>query len=238
MRHRIGFLVLPVVFWLLPAPRIAPAQATAPTAESLKADYATAFDAKDWARALTLAQKLVDLGPTSDRLFLLGNAQIRANANDDALATYERGLTVVETERPAAGQPDADWKDGKGKLLVGKGNALLRLHRKDEAKAAYLAGAEVSPKPFVGYFNLCAMLVNDIDNKAAIDPCRKAVAADATKPNAWFLLATALVFTSPGDGKGLYQFNDETRQTLNKYLELAPDGPHAEDVKAMLQMAK
>jgi tetratricopeptide (TPR) repeat protein len=209
-----------------------------PPGAKLQADFNAAFEAKDWARAQTLAQQLADLAPTSEHLFLLGNAQIRTGANEDALATYERGLTTVETERPSAGQPDADWREGKGKLLVGKGNALLRLHRKDEAKDAYRAGGEVSPKPYVGYFNLCAMLVNDIDNKGALEPCRKAIAADPTKANAWFLLATALVFTSPKGEKDLFLFSDETRQALNKYLELAPDGPHAEDVKAMLQMGK
>jgi tetratricopeptide (TPR) repeat protein len=229
---------LPAILSLLLVPRVAPAQAAAPTAESLKAEYSTAFYAKDWARAQSLAQQMVDLAPTGEHLFLLGNAQIRTNANDDALATYERGLTVAETERPSPGQPDADWRESKGNLLVGKGNALLRLHRKDEARAAYLAGAELSPKPFVAYFNVCAMLVNDIDNKGAIDPCRKATSADPTKPNAWFLLATALLFTSPTDGKGIYLVNDETRQALNKYLELAPDGPHAEDVKEMRKMTR
>lgn len=206
----------------------------------MQADYTAAFNAKDWARAQTLAQQLVDLAPTSEHLFLLGNAQIRTNSNDDALAAYERGLAAAEAERPSPGQPDSEWREGKGKLLVGKGNALLRLHRKDEAKAAYRAGAEVSPKPFVGYFNLCAMLVNDTDNQAAIDPCRKAASADPAKPNAWFLLATALVFTSPTDekDKSIFLINEETRQALNKYLELAPDGPHAEDVKAMQKMTR
>ena len=28
----------------------------------------------------------------------------------------------------------------------------------------------------------------------------------------------------------------ETQEALEKYLELAPDGPHAADVKAMLDM--
>ena len=31
--------------------------------------------------------------------------------------------------------------------------------------------------------------------------------------------------------------SEEGRQALNKYLELAPDGPHAADTKAMLEMA-
>jgi hypothetical protein len=40
------------------------------------------------------------------------------------------------------------------------------------------------------------------------------------------------------DAKGSVDVTAEARQALEKYLELAPDGPHAADVKAMLQMAK
>jgi hypothetical protein len=39
------------------------------------------------------------------------------------------------------------------------------------------------------------------------------------------------------DAQGKVAISAECRQALDKYLELAPDGPHASDVKAMLQMA-
>ncbi len=36
---------------------------------------------------------------------------------------------------------------------------------------------------------------------------------------------------------GKVTITEETRKALQKYLELAPDGPHAADVKAMLDMS-
>ena len=42
---------------------------------------------------------------------------------------------------------------------------------------------------------------------------------------------------APIAAKGKIALSVEGRQALEKYLELAPDGPHASDVKAMLEMA-
>jgi hypothetical protein len=39
------------------------------------------------------------------------------------------------------------------------------------------------------------------------------------------------------DASGKFVISAETRQALQKYLELAPDGPHAADVKQMLDYA-
>jgi hypothetical protein len=67
--------------------------------------------------------------------------------------------------------------------------------------------------------------------------CRKAVAADATNANAWFVLGSLLFADAKVDSAGKVAITAETRQALEKYLELAPDGLHAADVKAMLDMA-
>jgi hypothetical protein len=73
------------------------------------------------------------------------------------------------------------------------------------------------------------------DNNA-LGPCRQSVQADPTRANAWFLLGSILFGNSPLDAKSNPIFSPEVKQALDKYLELAPDGPHASDVKAMLSM--
>jgi len=40
----------------------------------------------------------------------------------------------------------------------------------------------------------------------------------------------------PVTAQSKVQASPETREALEKYLALAPDGPHAADVKAMLEM--
>ena len=67
--------------------------------------------------------------------------------------------------------------------------------------------------------------------------CRKSVEVDPTRANAWFILGSMLFADAQINGKGGVSITDETRRALDKYLELAPDGPHADDVKAMLKMA-
>jgi len=208
------------------------------TSEPLKAAYDQAMHAKDWQAALAAAQKLVDLKPMAENLRLLGNAQANSGALQDALATYDRAISVAQQEKPTEGLPDSTWKDEKSKILVAKGNAYLRLKQNSDAIAAYTQAAPLAANPSVAYWNICATVYNTGEMKGAIAPCRQAVQSDPTNVNAWFVFGTVLFTTSPTDDKMNFLITDETRQALNKYLELAPDGPHADDVKAMLKMAK
>jgi hypothetical protein len=52
------------------------------------------------------------------------------------------------------------------------------------------------------------------------------------------VLGSFLFVDAKVDAQGKFVISAECRQALEKYLELAPDGPHAADVKAMLQMAE
>ena len=60
--------------------------------------------------------------------------------------------------------------------------------------------------------------------------------ADPARANAWFVLGSDLFADAPIDANGKVAVTPETREALEKYLALAPDGPHAADVKAMLEM--
>jgi hypothetical protein len=63
--------------------------------------------------------------------------------------------------------------------------------------------------------------------------CDKAIAADPTKADAYFIKGSALF----GDARienGKMVLPDGAMQALQKYLELAPSGSHVTDVKAML----
>jgi len=205
--------------------------------ETLKVAYTQALQDKDWQAATAAAQKLVDIRSSAENLDQLANAQIYSNAPQDAITTTDRALEAEEREKPAAGQPDAAWKEQKSKIYLSRGNAYLKLRRNSEAIDAYNQSAALSASPGQPYFNICATLYNIGDTQNGLPACRKSVQVDPTRANAWFVLGSILFADAPIDGKGGVSISPETRQALQKYLELAPDGPHADDVKAMLKMA-
>ncbi len=236
------FLLQPaaILIWFAATlPVIAQSQPVSPQAspEALKAAYAQAVSGKQWLAALSAAQKLVDLSSSAENLELLATAQLNARAPEDALATTDRALEAVEKEKPAAGQPDAAWKDQQSKIYLTRGNAYLMLRRNAEAIEAYSRSAALAASPSLAYFNLCATYYNQGDMTNGLTACRKSVEVDPTRANAWFILGSMLFADAQINGKGGVSITDETRRALDKYLELAPDGPHADDVKAMLKMA-
>ena len=207
------------------------------TPQALEAAFDQAMKAKDWSAALVAAQQLVAANATSANLLLLGNAQLYGGAAEASLVTYDRALAASEQEKPAQGQPDSAWKDGVSKIYIGKGNALLKLKRTPDAIDNYNHSAELSSTPGLAYFNICATFYNIGDTQNSAAACRKCVQADPTRADAWFVLGSDLFAGAPIDSTGKVTITAETRQALEKYLELAPTGPHAADVKAMLDMA-
>jgi tetratricopeptide (TPR) repeat protein len=130
----------------------------------------------------------------------------------------------------------AGWKDGLSQIYIGKGNALLKLKRNDEAIEAYNQSAVFAASRGLAYFNVCAVLYNIGNTKDSAAACRKCVQADPSRANAWFILGSDLFADAPVSAQGKITASPEMREALEKYLALAPDGPHAADVKAMLEM--
>jgi tetratricopeptide (TPR) repeat protein len=129
-----------------------------------------------------------------------------------------------------------EWKDGLAQIYIGKGNTLLKLKRTAEAIEAYNRSAEIATNAGQAYFNLCAVLYNMGKTQDSAAACRKCVQADPSRANAWFVLGSDLFADLPVTTQGKVQASPETQEALEKYLALSPDGPHAADVKAMLEM--
>jgi len=206
------------------------------SSDALTAQYNQAMQAKDWPSATATAQQLVGLKATSLNLKLLANAQLYSGSADAALATYGQALAAAEKEKPAEGPAMASWKDGLSQIYIGKGNALLKLKRDAEAVEAYNHSAEFAANQGLAYFNVCAVLYNIGNTHDSAAACRKCVQADPSRANAWFVLASDLFADLPVTAQGKVVASPETKDALEKYLALAPDGPHAADVKAMLDM--
>jgi tetratricopeptide (TPR) repeat protein len=150
----------------------------------------------------------------------------------DAAALYARAIAAAES-----GQLDAATKAQIGKMLVSEGNCFLKLHRTADALAAYEKAAPLSANPGVAYFNLCATYYNTGSTTGTLSACDKAIHFDPNKADAYFIKGSFL-FGQAQVVNGKYSVPPGTVQALDKYLALAPNGPHAGDVKQMLDALK
>lgn len=204
---------------------------------TLIAQLNPALQAKDWATAEPILTKLIAMNPNRwDYQQALGNAQLSLGKYDDAVATYDKAIPIAENATKTDPKADAaKVKAGVSQMLTSEGNAYLKLKKNDKAIEAYSKAAAMDPNPGTAYFNICATQYNTGNTQGALAACDKAIASDPTKADAYFIKGSLLVGESKLDKDGKLQAPEGTSEALNKYMELAPDGPHAADVKAMLQ---
>lgn len=205
--------------------------------------YQDAANAKDWKAAITPLQGMVAADPERWEYFqALGNAQFNDGQYEEAVKSLDQGVKVADGFATGATPKDpknpnsdpAKAKAGEGQMLSTEGNAYLKLKKNPEAVAAFTKAAELDPNPGVAFFNLCATQYNTGNTKGALEACDKAIAADPNRADAYFIKGSLLMASSSMDKEGKIQAVPGTADALNKYLQLAPDGPHAEDVKQML----
>ena len=196
--------------------------------------YQTAVHDKNWLDAESIAGQLVAIDPKRwEYQKSLGDAQTNLGKFDDAVATYEKGILLAQNDATA---DPAKTKIAISQMLTMEGNTYLKQKKYTEATAVFSRAAEMSPNPGTAYFNLCAVQYNQGMVEGALAACDKAIAADPTKADAYFIKGSLLVADSKSDAQGRFIAPPGTVEALNKYLELAPEGAHASDVKEMLQL--
>jgi tetratricopeptide (TPR) repeat protein len=197
--------------------------------QTLLTSAQAAIAAKNWGDAEAAAKKLVSRSPRWDYLKLLGDAQLGNAEYPDALDSYGRAWNAAQSPNLSP----APTKSALSALLVQMGNANLRLKRTDEAIAAYTKAAPLAANPGLAYFNVCAVLYNIGRTDGALAACNTSIAADPGRADAYFVKGSLLVAQSTiKDGKTIAP--PGTAEALQKYLDLAPNGPHAKDVRDML----
>jgi tetratricopeptide (TPR) repeat protein len=224
--------------------KIKASNAKAEGINAMISQYNAAMAAKDWKAAITPLQGMVAADPTRwEYLQALGNAQLNAGDYEDCIKSYEQGIQVAQGYVSGATPKDpknpnsepVKAKAGIGQMYSNEGAAYLKLHKNDDAIAAFNKAAELDPNPAIAYFNICATQYNVGNMAGAAAACDKAITADPNKADAYFIKGSALYGDGKLDANNKYVVPPGTADALNKYLQLAPDGAHAADVKAMLE---
>jgi Tfp pilus assembly protein PilF len=106
-----------------------------------------------------------------------------------------------------------------------------------EAQAALEKAAQLDP-PGAGryYYNLGAVLVNTGQNEPAGVAFKKAIDADPNYADAQYQYGIFLTSQAKTDSSGKVTAVPGTIEAFQKYLDLKPDGPFAEQAKGMIQM--
>ena len=196
-----------------------------------------AMNAKNWQGAVAPLQRLIVDDPNNWQFHsAMGDAQFGLGAYDQAVAAYEKGVQLAKSGPDDPKNPDdaAKKKAAIGKMLTQQGNAYLKLRKNKEAVDAYTKAASYDPNPGTAYFNLCATQYNAGNVDGALDACGKAIAADPNKADAYFIKGSLLIGESKTDSSGKVIAPPGAAEALKRYLELAPNGAHADDVKQML----
>jgi len=197
---------------------------------SLVAKAQAALDAKQWPAAEAALKQLLSSEARWEYAEALGAAQMNQGHDADALASYQHAIDLAgKNASPAA----------VAQMYTSMGNANLKLKKNDAAIAAYNKAATLAPNPAVPYFNLCAVMFNTGQPAAKIAAaCDKAIAADPKKADAYFVKGSALFGEGTMDKSNKMVVPPGAVEALKQYLALAPDGPHAQDVKQMLDALK
>lgn len=195
-----------------------------------------ALQAKNWAAAEPLLTQLVSMNPNNwEYQQALGNAQLNLGKFDEAVATYEKA--IPQAENASKTDPKADPARAKAAvaaMLNNEGSAYTKLKQPQKAVDAYTKAAAMDPNPGTAYFNLCATQYNSGNTQGALAACDKAISADPNRADAYYIKGSLMMAESKQGKDGKLEAPAGTAEALNKYLELSPDGPHANDVKQML----
>jgi tetratricopeptide (TPR) repeat protein len=146
-----------------------------------------------------------------------------------AITSYQKAISLNAT----ATKPKPETAAAAENQL---GQALSHVGKMDDAIAAYEAAAKLDP-PQAGmyYFNEAATLFNANDMPDAAKAADKAIAADPTKVEAYYIKGQSLIGNATVDANNKITAPPDCIAAYNKYLELAPNGPHAEEIKGILQ---
>jgi len=147
-----------------------------------------------------------------------------------AAASYKKGVELNATSKKPSPEAAAAGYNQMGQTYAKMGNA------KDSADAYEMAAKAMPANASMYYFNEAATLYNAGKLPEAEVAADKAIAADPKKAEAYYIKGQSLIPQATVDPKTQKVVAPPgTVEAYQTYLELAPDGPHAADVKGILE---
>jgi tetratricopeptide (TPR) repeat protein len=186
---------------------------------------------KNYAEADQLMTQATQAKPDAAILwFELGVAQNGEAKYDDASTSFKKAIDLDAASK----KPSPELQGEAGSAL---GEALARQKKIPEAEAAFDAAAKINPAGAGKYYQNEAILMYQTvkDMPATLDASNKAIAADPTRAIPYYFKGQALVQNATVDKAGKIVLPPGCLEAYQKYLELAPDGQLAPEVKQMLE---
>jgi tetratricopeptide (TPR) repeat protein len=148
----------------------------------------------------------------------------------DAVASYKKGIELNAASKKPSPEAAGAGYNQLGQTYGKMGNA------KDSAEAYEMAAKAQPASASMYYFNEAATLYNAGKLPEAEAAADKAIAADPKKADAYYIKGQALITQATVDPKtSKIVAPPGCVEAYQMYLELAPDGPHAADVKGILE---
>ncbi len=202
----------------------------------------TAAQAKDYNQAISLMKEANTIDPSHDLVWgRLGDYYLASGQSQNAVDAYNQAIKLIQQE-PAEKQNKANlaaYTNQLGAAQAGAGDTQAAVATFDKA-------AELDPaRAATYYFNEGAVMTNvstrqtdatkkTAELKAANDAFDKAVAAKPDYAEAWYQKGLNLVNLATYDQSGKITPAPGTVEAFNKYLELQPQGPHADEAKGII----
>jgi tetratricopeptide (TPR) repeat protein len=147
----------------------------------------------------------------------------------DAAESYKKSIDL----NAAAKKPNPD---AAAAAYNNMGQAYAKMGNTADASTAYEGAAKALPtQASMYYYNEAATMYNAGKTDEAAAAADKAIAADPTKAEAYYIKGQSLIGKATVDPKtNKFVTPPGCLEAYQKYLELAPTGPHADDVKGVL----
>jgi tetratricopeptide (TPR) repeat protein len=202
--------------------------------KNLNADLKTARDddkANNFAAAAALMQKDTTLKPDAGVLWVeLGIAQKGLKQWPDADTSLQKGLALDKADKKPNPGLDGAAENTLGEVQANEG-------KYPDAQATYDLAAKDDPTQAAMYYTNEAIMMDRFGQiDATVAAADKAIAASPNNPIPYYLKGKALINKATVDPKTQKIIApDGCAEAYQKYLDLAPNGPFANDAKSVLQ---
>ncbi len=231
------------------------------TLNKMLTDARAAEQAGNWQQAIQTMNDAIAIDATHDVIWAhLGDAELgagtAATTKDDATPHYQKAIDAykkaIDLLEKAPAPTDKKSTTADNKTMLGKyhnnlGQAYAKTGQPKEALDEYTTAAQDDPpNASMYYFNAGATLTNQAtketdstkkqneidDANAAFD---KAIEAKPDYAEAYYQKGINLTSKATIDKSGKMIAAPGTIEAFNKYLELEPDGKHAEEAKGLIE---